>query len=178
MLKKLLIVTSIIISPITSQAGWLDAILDQAEAQIPANRAYATSVINQVDARQAQQSQLNQSNLVKDTIFTTSYLKTLDCTDLSVEAKGAQRIIDTAQSQATTTNQGSNLSKFAGLASSTLSAFSGQSETISKASQIASALTGQNQQVSTNTISQQSYDNAVANLDNISIYQKAKKCKI
>lgn len=180
--------TAIFTLSVTSQAGILDiatgimgaqnaAIMDQAEARMNQSRADANAAVARADAGYA--SNYNQASNMNNGVYSTSYLKTLDCTDLAVEKKSFERTLNAAQQSADQANLQANngISKFAGLAGSALSAFSGQSDTVSKMSQIASSLSAKDSQHTANT-SQQAVEIAQANLDNIAIYEKAKKCKI
>ena len=113
----------------------------------------------------------------------TSELKAMDCATLSVEKSNAKRDIETADKNIANINTqapAKTVSKWAGLASSALGAFGGQSETAAKASSIAADVAGtENTSDSSNlSVQQQNKTNAQANMDNISIYQKAKKCKM
>lgn len=187
MLKKLLLSTAIFTLSITSQAGLLDlatgimgahngAIMDQAEARMNQSRAAANAAVAQADAAYA--SQYNQASHMNNGVYSTSYLKTLDCTDLAVERKSFERTLNAAQQSAEQANLQANngISKLAGLAGSALSAFSGQSNTASKMSQIASSFSAKDSQ-QTAILSQQAAEVAQANLENIAIYETAKKCK-
>ncbi|NHC03540.1 hypothetical protein G9F31_07120 [Acinetobacter sp. 187] len=188
MLKKIILSTAVFTLSATSQAGLLDlatgimgaqngAIMDQAEARMHQSRAAANAAIARADAGYA--SNYNQASNMNNGVYSTSYLKTLDCTDLAVERKSFERTLNAAQQSADQANVQANngISKFAGLAGSALSAFSGQSNTASKMSQIASSFSGKDSQ-QTAVSSQQAVEVAQANLDNIAIYETAKKCKI
>ena len=153
------------------------AVMDQAEANIEKSRAQANAAVARADAGYA--SNFNTASQQQNSVYSTSYLKTLGCTDLAVEARSFERTLESAQiahNQATA--QANNpVSKLAGLASGALSAFAGQSESIARASQITSALSGNNAQNNAAS-SQVTAETAQANLENIRIYQKAKKCSI
>lgn len=179
--KKLFLSCGIFCLPLAAQANWIEAAtavlgaknaaaVNQAEAQMNQSRLAAANAVKQAD-------KAYYGNLQQNQVYSTSYLKTLDCTDLAVEAKAAQRTLAQAEISSSQANAQANnpVSKWAGFAGSALSAFSGQSETVSKASQIANAFSGQNAQQDLSA-SQQSLEIALNNLDNIQIYQKAKKC--
>lgn len=113
----------------------------------------------------------------------TSELKTMDCATLSVEKANAKRDIESADKNIANINAqapAKSVSKWAGLASSALGAFGGKSETAAKASSIAADMAGteDTSDISNPTAQQQIKANAQANIDNISVYQTAKKCKI
>ena len=117
--------------------------------------------------------------------FTTTELKALDCASLAVEKNDASRTIAAADSnisaaQAQAQAPSGSISKWAGIASGALSAFGGNSEKAAKASQIANDLSGEQNASDANNIplQQQIKATAQANIDNIAIYQKTKKCKI
>ena len=188
MLKKIFLTSTLITISLSSQAGGLldlatgimgaknAAIMDQAEARMNQSRAEANAAVARADAAYA--SNYNTASNTNNSVYSTSYLKTLDCTDLAVERKSFERTVNAAQLELEqhNTQTNSNVSKWAGLAGNALSAFSGQSEKASKMGQLANAFSGQSNQKSA-VNSQQVLEVAQANLDNISIYEKAKKCK-
>lgn len=115
--------------------------------------------------------------------FTTTELKALDCASLAVEKNDASRTIAAADSNISAAQAqapSGSISKWAGIASGALSAFGGNSEKAAKASQIANDLSGEQNASDANNIplQQQIKATAQANIDNIAIYQKTKKCKI
>ncbi|WP_347460910.1 hypothetical protein ABEF79_02590 [Acinetobacter sp. ANC 7454] len=116
------------------------AIMDQAEANIERSRAQANAAVARADAAYA--SNYNAASQKNNSVYSTSYLKTLDCTDLAVEAKSFERTLAAAQAAQEQANAQANnpVSRFAGLASGALSAFAGQSESVARASKITSAL--------------------------------------
>ena len=95
--------------------------------------------------------------------FSTSELRSMDCATLAVEKANAERALKNAEAP------GGKLKKFAGFASKTLSSFSGDSETAAKASNIANNIAGQEGI---------SAEDAQANIENISTYQKSKNCQV
>ena len=183
MLKKVIMTLGVCVLPLAAQAGWMDvataalgaqngALLDQAQARLAQSQLEANAAVAQVNTTQVAEN--------NNGVYSTKYLKTLDCTDLAVEAKAFERTLEAAQSNYA---QGSALAnnsvtKFAGLAGSALSAFAGQSTTAAKMSQVTNALTGGNSAQQTVNNAQQSAEVATVNLENIAIYQKAKKCNI
>ncbi|MGE8649330.1 MAG: hypothetical protein ACN6NL_05330 [Acinetobacter sp.] len=183
MFKRIILSTTIAALSFSTQAGsWLEAatavmgarngaIMDQAEANMERSRAQANAAVARADRAYAS----NQNNGV----YSTTYLKGLDCTDLAVEARSFERTLEASQNALNQANAQANnpVSKLAGIASGALSAFAGQSQTVARATEITNAFTGNNNQ---NNIaaSQADADVALANLENIRIYQKAKKCSI
>lgn len=183
MFKRIIFSTTIAALSFSTQAGsWLEAatavmgarngaIMDQAEANMERSRAQANAAVARTDRAYA----YNQNNGV----YSTTYLKSLDCTDLAVEARSFERTLEASQNALNQANAQANnpVSKLAGIASGALSAFAGQSQTVARATEITNAFTGNNNQ---NNIaaSQADAEVALANLENIRIYQKAKKCSI
>ena len=117
--------------------------------------------------------------------FSTTELKAMGCADLSVEQANAKRELASADKNIATINANANapgksISKWAGVASGALSAFGGNSESAAKASNIASNIAGQEDTsgAANLTLQQEIKAKAQANMDNIAIYQKSKKCKI
>ena len=116
--------------------------------------------------------------------FSTTELKAMACADLSVEQANAKREIASADKNIANINAnsqapGKSISKWAGIASGALTAFGGNSESAAKANQIASNLAGEDKSDAGNlTLQQEIKAKAQANIDNIAIYQKSKKCKI
>lgn len=116
--------------------------------------------------------------------FTTTELKAMGCADLSVEQANAKRALAEADKNIANINAnaqapGKAVSKWAGIASGALTAFGGNSESAAKANQIASNLAGEDKSDAGNlTLQQEIKAKAQANIDNIAIYQKSKKCKI
>lgn len=203
MYKSLMLTCAIGALSMSAQANsWLDvatAVLNakngnaaaEAESNLDRSRAQANAAIALANAHAlANQNQIPAVNNVapvvnaatsNNGIYTTSYLKTLDCTDLTVEARSFERTIDAAYKQTNAANTATpvnSIAKFAGIASGALSAFGGQSESLSRVTEITSALAGNpaQPQAAGNVITQTAYDNAVTNLENIRIYQKAKQC--
>ncbi|ANF81062.1 hypothetical protein A3K93_01875 [Acinetobacter sp. NCu2D-2] len=186
MYKQLLLSTLLAgVSLSVSAGNWLEAatsvlgaangrVMDQAEANIERSRAQANAAIARADAAYA--SNYNTASQQNNSVYSTSYLKTLDCTDLAVEAKSFERTLAAAQAaQEQAAAQSNNkIAKFAGLANGALSAFAGQSDSAARLSKITGAFTGNNTQ--SNAPSDEVVDVALANLENIRIYQKAKKC--
>lgn len=189
MLRKLLFVCTVSALTFNAHAGLLDAavavmgaqngaIMDQAEARMNQSRAQAASAVAQAD--RGYSSNFNQASNSNNSVYSTSYLKTLDCTDLAVEKKTFERTVEASELAASqaTAQQNNKISKWAGLAGNTLSAFAGQSETAGRMGQLATAFSG-NKNVQTDAATaQQTLEVARANLDNIEIYRQAKKCKI
>lgn len=152
-------------------------IMDQAEANIERSRAQANAAIAGADRAYA--SNYNHASQRNNSVYPTSYLKGLDCTDLTVEARSFERTLEAAQLVQDQANAQANnpVSKLAGIATGALSAFAGQSKSVSRVTEITSSFAGQNNQNSF-AASQADTDVALANLENIRIYQKAKKCSI
>ena len=117
--------------------------------------------------------------------FSTYDLRSMDCPSLAVEKANSKRALDKANEQIANLNiqaqaPANNVSKWAGLASGALSAFSGNSKSAAKAADVAYSLSGndQTEQVAGNLeYYKQVQENAQSNIDNIVIYQDAKKCK-
>lgn len=187
MLKQL-ILTTIIIGLVGSAhaSSWLEAatavlgakngaIMDQAEANMERSRAEAHAAVARADRAYA--ANMNPSTHANNSIYSTTYLKGLDCTDLAVEARSFERTLQAAQNAQEQANAQANnpVSKWAGIASGALSAFAGQSETVARASEITSAFSGQNNK-NNSAPSQADAEVALANLENIRMYQKGKKC--
>ncbi|MEK5770034.1 hypothetical protein VXE29_05175 [Acinetobacter variabilis] len=151
--------------------------MDQAEANMERSRAQANAAVARADRAYA--SNYNNASNQNNGVYSTKYLKGLDCTDLAVEARSFERTLEASQNALNQANAQANnpVSKLAGIASGALSAFAGQSQTVARATEITNAFTGNNNQ---NNIaaSQADADVALANLENIRIYQKAKKCSI
>lgn len=176
----------------TTHAGILDiavatlgannaAIMDQAEAQIPQSRAQAAYAIQRAD--QIYQNQLNRTNQYNssqtynnqpqatyntDGTYTTQYLRSLDCAELAVSSRQMVRFLDNQGYTGQNTVSEKDALK-AGLATAALSIFAGQNN--SNAANLASAFTGQAQNSA-------EIDVAVANLENIQIYQDSKRCSV
>ena len=117
--------------------------------------------------------------------FSTTELKAMACADLSVEQANAKREIASADKNIANINAnsqapGKSISKWAGIASGALTAFGGNSESAAKASNIASNIAGpeDTSDAGNLTLQQEIKAKAQANIDNIAIYQKSKKCKI
>lgn len=116
--------------------------------------------------------------------LSTYELKNLDCTSLAVEKANAVRHINNADQKLNTMNASAGdpaktVSKWAGLAGNALAAFSGNSETAARASYAARNMANQNPQADNSyeiNSQQQIKNNAVANIENISVYQSAKGC--
>lgn len=168
-----------------SAASWLEAatsvlgaknaaIMDQAEANMERSRAQANAAVARADAAYA--SNYNPASQNNNSVYSTSYLKTLDCTDLAVESKSFERTLAAAQAaqEQAAVQSNNKISKLAGLTTGALSAFAGQSDSAARLSKITGALSGNTAQ--TNAPSDEVVDVALANLENIRIYQKAKKC--
>jgi len=186
MFKRIILSTTIAALSFSTQAGsWLEAatavmgarngaIMDQAEANMERSRAQANAAVARADRAYA--SNYNNASNQNNGVYSTTYLKGLDCTDLAVEARSFERTLEASQKAFNQANAQANnpVSKLEGIA---LSAFAGQSQTVARATEITNAFTGNNNQ---NNIaaSQADADVALANLENIRIYQKAKKCSI
>ncbi len=130
---------------------------------------------------------LTASNFVQAEVntkaFTTTELKALSCTDLSVEKANAKRELAAAERNITniqTDTPNKTISKWAGVAGGALSAFGGKSEHAAKAKDMANNLTGSEDTSDENNLKlQQALKNkAQTNIENIETYQKSKKCKI
>ena len=92
---------------------------------------------------------LTASNFVQAEVntkpFTTTELKALSCTDLSVEKANAKRELAAAERNITniqTDTPNKTISKWAGVADGALSAFGGKSEHAAKAKDMANNLAG------------------------------------
>ena len=112
---------------------------------------------------------------------TTKELKAMDCTSLSVEKANAQHALAEAEKNITAINSpGKQVSKWAGVASKALGAFGGNSETAAKAGQVATNIAGLDDSANAGNIKVQeaNKNNSQANINNISSFQKSKKCKI
>ena len=72
------------------------------------------------------------------------------------------------------------MSKWAGLASGAISAFAGNSEKAAKVGQIANNLAGEEDtsDAANLTLQQAIKTKAQTNIDNMTVYQKSKKCKM
>ena len=130
---------------------------------------------------------LTASNFVQAEVntkpFTTTELKSLSCTDLSVEKANAKRELAAAERNITniqTDTPNKTISKWAGVAGGALSAFGGKSEHAAKAKDMANNLAGSEDTSDENNLKlQQALKNkAQTNIENIETYQKSKKCKI
>ncbi|WP_151732709.1 hypothetical protein [Acinetobacter ursingii] len=130
---------------------------------------------------------LSASNFVQAEVntkpFTTTELKALSCTDLSVEKANAKRELAAAERNITniqTDTPNKTISKWAGVAGGALSAFGGKSEHAAKAKDMANNLAGSEDTSDENNLKlQQALKNkAQTNIENIETYQKSKKCKI
>ena len=130
---------------------------------------------------------LTASNFVQAEVntkpFTTTELKALSCTDLSVEKANAKRELAAAERNITniqTDTPNKTISKWAGVAGGALSAFGGKSEHAAKAKDMANNLAGSEDTSDENNLKlQQALKNkAQTNIENIETYQKSKKCKI
>ena len=115
--------------------------------------------------------------------LSTSELKAMDCATLAVEKSDAKRSLAAAEQNiaaASTQTPGKSLSKWAGMASGALSAFGGNSQKATKASQIAGSFAGEQDSSDASNVQLQQEIKATsqANIDNIGIYQGSKKCKI
>ena len=114
--------------------------------------------------------------LVSSTILTaaplsTTELKSMDCAALAVEKANASRVLSSSETKAT----GKTISKWAGLASSALSSFGGDSEVATQAGGFANKVANQSEAEQKDA---QLFADAQANVENISIYQKSKKCNL
>ena len=112
---------------------------------------------------------------------TTKELKAMDCTTLSVEKANSQRALAEAEKNITALNSpAKSVSKWAGVASKALGAFGGNSETAAKAGHIANnvASLDDSSEAGDIKVQEKNKNNAQSNIDNISTYQKSKKCKI
>ena len=189
MFKKTATACAICMISLSSQAGLLDAavavmgakngaIMNQAEARMNQSREEAAYAVAQADRAYA--ANANPASNTNNSVYSTSYLKTLDCTDLAVERKTFERTLEASNAVATqvSVQQNNQMSKWAGLAGNALSAFAGQSETAGRMGQFANAFAGTNNTQTNTASAQQAAEVAQANIDNIKIYQSAKKCKI
>ena len=112
---------------------------------------------------------------------TTKELKAMDCTTLSVEKANSQRALTEAEKNIVAINSpAKSVSKWAGVASKALGAFGGNSETAAKAGQVASNVAGLDDSAEAGDIKiqEKNKSNAQSNIENITTYQKSKKCKI
>ena len=112
---------------------------------------------------------------------TTKELKAMDCTTLSVEKVNSQRSLTEAEKNITASNSpAKSVSKWAGVAGKALGAFGGNSETASKAGQVANNIAGldDSSEAGDIKIQEKNKNSAQANIENITTYQKSKKCKI
>lgn len=189
MFKQIILSTTLAVSSFSIQAAsWLEAaaavmgakngaIMDQAEANMERSRAQANAAVARADRTYA--FNYNNASQQNNSVYSTAYLKGLDCTDLAVEARSFERTLEASQNAQNQANAQANnpVSKLAGIASGALSAFAGQSQTVARASEITNAFSGNNNQNNL-AASQADADVALANLENIRIYQKAKKCTI
>lgn len=188
MLKKTALILGISLASIGVHAkGWLDvatsvmsaqntAVMDQAEARMNQSQAQANAAVARAD--QGYASNYNQASNQNNGVYSTGYLKSLDCTDLAVEKRTFERTLGASEASVSQ-NSTNGLSKWAGVAGTALNALSGQSETLGKMGQIASSFSGQNnnaQAQATVASGQVSIETARANIENIEIYQNAKKC--
>jgi len=114
--------------------------------------------------------------------LSTSELKGMDCATLSVEKSNAKQSLETADRNlanisAKAQDPSAKVSKWAGIAGGALGAF-GKGD--SKAGQFANSVAGpQDTSDASNPEAQQKLKaDSQANFDNISVYQKSKKCKI
>lgn len=112
--------------------------------------------------------------------LSTSELKAMDCATLAVEKSNAKRSLDTADKNlaaAQTQTPGKSISKWAGIAGGALSAF-GKGD--SKAGQLANTVAGPQDTSDASNVELQTQikNDSHANIDNIAVYQKSKKCKI
>ena len=114
--------------------------------------------------------------------LSTTELKAMDCATLSVEKSNAQQSLDAADKNLANINAkaqdpSAKVSKWAGIAGGALSAF-GKGD--SKAGQLANSVAGQQDtsDASNPDIQQKLKADSQANLNNIAVYQKSKKCKI
>lgn len=114
--------------------------------------------------------------------LSTSELKAMDCATLSVEKSNAQQSLDAADKNLANINAkaqdpSAKVSKWAGIAGGALSAF-GKGD--SKVGQLANSVAGQpdTSDASNPDIQQKLKADSQANLNNIAVYQKSKKCKI
>lgn len=110
-------------------------------------------------------------------------LKAMDCATLSVEKSNAKRSLEAADKNITaaaTQTPAKSISKWAGMASGALSTFGGNSEKAAKAGQLANSLAGEQDtsDASNVELQQKIKSTSQANIDNITIYQGSKKCKI
>lgn len=116
--------------------------------------------------------------------LSTYELKSLDCTSLAVEKANAIRHINHADQKinnmnASAADPAKAVSKWAGLAGNALAAFSGNSETAARASYAARNMANQNPETDNSydiNNQQQIKSNALANVENIAVYQSAKGC--
>jgi len=114
--------------------------------------------------------------------LSTSELKAMDCATLAVEKANSKRALEAAEKNlvaAQTQTPGKSLGKWAGMAGGALSAFGGNSEKTAKANQVLGNLSAEDTSEAANVqLQNQIKTDAQTNIDNISIYQGSKKCKI
>ncbi len=117
--------------------------------------------------------------------FSTTELKAMSCADLSVEQANAKRELAEAEKNIANINANAQspakaVSKWAGLASGAISAFAGNSEKAAKVGQIAQNIAGEEDSSDAGNLTLQQAIKAKAqtNIDNMTVYQKSKKCKI
>lgn len=114
--------------------------------------------------------------------LSTSELKAMDCATLAVEKANSKRTLEAADKNlaaAQAQTPGKSLGKWAGMASGALSAFGGNSEKTAKANQVLSGFSSEDSSEAGNVELQTHLKtDAQANIDNITIYQGSKKCKI
>ncbi len=117
--------------------------------------------------------------------FSTTELKAMSCADLSVEQANAKRELAEAEKNIVNINTNAQspskaVSKWAGLASGAISAFAGNSEKAAKVGQIAHNIAGEEDtsDAANLTLQQAIKTKAQTNIDNMTVYQKSKKCKI
>ena len=189
LIKTILIIGMSLVSIGTYAKGWLDVatsvmgaqnavVMDQAEARMNQSQTQANAAIARAD--QGYTSHYNQTSNQNNSVYSTGYLKSLDCTDLAVEKRTFERTLEASETSVSQ-NSTIGLSKWAGVAGTALNAFSGQSETLGKMGQIANSFSGQNNntQAQANVASGQvSIETARANIENVAIYQNAKKCNL
>lgn len=115
--------------------------------------------------------------------LSTAELKAMDCATLSVEKSNAKRAVEAADKNITaaqTQTPAKSLNKWAGVATGALTAFGGNSERTAKASQIASNFSGQDDTSDAGNVElqQKIKTESQTNIENITVYQGSKKCKI
>lgn len=114
--------------------------------------------------------------------LSTTELKAMDCATLSVEKSNAKQSLESAEKNlsninAQSQNPAAKVGKWAGVASGALTAFGGGD---SKVGKLATAVASTEDKSDANNLElqQKIKSDSEANLKNISIYQKSKKCKI